>query len=131
MGGVSSSGRIVLVLGDEELLVARAVEAAVAAVRDATIDEMGDLAQAMVALDQSYYIQPPLAVQVHTTGWGFGGFGFSGFGGYGVSGGSDSAFVDAYSFRDCNRVHMKVNEFPRRNPEEPNPVPMPQEAPAL
>src|SRR5690554_956896 len=35
MGGVSSSGRIVLVLGDEELLVARAVEAAVAAVRAA------------------------------------------------------------------------------------------------
>src|SRR5690606_1961482 len=35
MGGVSSSGRIVLVLGDEELLVARAVEAAVAAARAA------------------------------------------------------------------------------------------------
>lgn len=108
------------------------VVSGVAAVRDAAIDEMGDLAQAMVSLDQSYYIQPPLAVQVHTVS-GFGGFGGFGFSGFGVSGASSSAFVDAANFQDCNRVHMKVNEFPRRNPADPqaNPMPMPQEAPAL
>src|SRR5437868_222245 len=37
------------------------VVSGVASVRDAVIDEMGDVAQAMVALDQSYLIQPPLA----------------------------------------------------------------------
>jgi Flp pilus assembly pilin Flp len=94
------------------------VVSGIAAVRDATIDEMGDLSQAMVSLDQSYYIQPPLAVQVHSNGYG--GFGFVGFGGSGwgyggASGASDSMFVDAASFSDCyRRPHTKVQEFPRR-----------------
>lgn len=35
------------------------------AARDAIIDEMGDVAQAMLALDQSFIIDEPLAVQVH------------------------------------------------------------------
>jgi hypothetical protein len=108
------------------------VVSGVAAVRDAAIDEMGDLSQAMVSLDQSYYIQPPLAIQVHTTGYGSG---FNnGFGGWGVSAAASSGFVDAYSYRDCGRVSMKVQEFPRRvepapGPVVPDNVPMP--APAL
>src|SRR5947207_11765477 len=71
------------------------VVSGIAGVRDAVIDEMGDVAQAMVALDQSYIIQPPLAVQVHTVG-PFGGFGFGGgfLGGFG-SAASGSQFVDA------------------------------------
>lgn len=88
------------------------VVSGVASVRDAAIDEMGDLAQAMISLDQSYYVQPPLAAEVHTglAGWGFSG----GFGWGGVSSASGSQFVDAASFRDCYRTGMKVQEFPRR-----------------
>ncbi len=37
-----------------------------AGARDAIIDELGDVAQAMLALDQSYTIDFPLAVEVHT-----------------------------------------------------------------
>jgi Flp pilus assembly pilin Flp len=112
------------------------VVSGIAAVRDATIDEMGDLSQAMVSLDQSYYIQPPLAVQVHTGvfgGAGFVGTGFGGFGGFGfggISGASDSGFVDAASYSDCYRgPHTKVQEFNRRSPPvnpglEPAPGPV-------
>ena len=100
------------------------VVSGIASVRDAVIDEMGDVAQAMVALDQSYYIQPPLAAQVHTVGWGMNGWGFSGgwggFGGAGfggMSGASDSMFVDAMAYQDCYRVPpMKVQEFRRGQP---------------
>ena len=117
------------------------VVSGIAAVRDATIDEMGDLSQAMVSLDQSYYIQPPLAVQVHSSGYGGFGFvggGFGGFGGFGfggVSGASDSAFVDAANFSDCYRrpSSMKVQEFPRRTPagQAAEPATEPTPAPAL
>lgn len=59
------------------------------AARDAVVDELGDVAQAMVALDQSYTIDWPLAVEVHTTT---------------TSSASDSSFIDAQSFVDCARV---------------------------
>ena len=36
-----------------------------ATVRDAIVDEMADLTEAIVSLDQSYVVQPPLTVQVH------------------------------------------------------------------
>ena len=36
-----------------------------AAARDAIIDELGDVAQAMLAVDQSYTIDFPLSVAVH------------------------------------------------------------------
>src|SRR5207302_1148527 len=98
----------------------------------AVIDEMGDVAQAMVALDQSYLIQPPLAVQVHTVGpfGGFGGFGFSGggfFGGFG-SAAAGSQFVDAALYADCGRAPMKVQEFRRGVQPAPGAVPAPGEA---
>lgn len=92
------------------------VVSGISSVRDAAIDEMGDLAQAMISLDQSYYVQPPLAAEVHTiglTGWGSSG----GFGA--VSSASGSQFVDAAAFRDCQRTGMKVQEFPRRNQAAP------------
>src|SRR5687767_15886231 len=73
------------------------VVSGIAGVRDAVTDEMGDLSQAMVTLDQSYVIEPPLAVRVHTAG--FGGFGFSPFSS--GSSASGSAFLDASSYDDC------------------------------
>ncbi len=42
------------------------VVAGVASIRDATIDEMGDLTRAMTSLDQSYRVQGPLVISVHT-----------------------------------------------------------------
>ena len=98
------------------------VVSGVASVRDAVTDEMGDLAQAMVSLDQSYVIQPPLVINVHTVG-GFGSFSTNGFVGGGVgitSTAADSAFIDASSYEDCFRGRMKVIEFPRRG-EQPKP----------
>ena len=61
----------------------------VAAARDAIIDELGDVAQAMLALDQSYTIAFPLLVEVHTPS---------------TSSASDSAFIDAAAFTDCTRA---------------------------
>ena len=88
------------------------VVSGIASVRDATIDEMGDLAQAMVNLDQSYLIEPPLGVSVHTA-YGAPGWGFSGGWGYGGSAASGSQFIDAASYQDCYRTgHMRVQEFP-------------------
>ena len=60
----------------------------VAAVRDAIIDELGDVAQAMLALDQSYTVLHPLLMEVHDAA---------------DQGASNSGFVDAAAFQDCNR----------------------------
>jgi Flp pilus assembly pilin Flp len=60
-----------------------------AGARDAIIDELGDVAQAMLALDQSYTIDFPLAVLVHTSS---------------TSSASDSAFIDALIYVDCGRT---------------------------
>ena len=62
----------------------------VAAARDAIIDELGDVAQAMLSVDQSYQIFFPLGVVVHTETT--------------TSGASDSEFIDAVSYTDCDRV---------------------------
>ena len=64
----------------------------VAGARDAIIDELGDVAEAMLALDQSYTIDFPLLVQVHASS---------------TSSASDSRFTDAQSYTDCER-----NTFP-------------------
>ena len=61
----------------------------VAAARDAVIDELGDVAQAMLAVDQSYSVDFPLAVAVHAGD---------------SSGASDSQFTDAAAYADCTRV---------------------------
>ena len=64
-----------------------------AAARDAIIDELGDVAQVMLAVDQSYHIAFPLAVAVHITD--------------GTSS-SDSTFTDAAVFTDCGRPEGNV-----------------------
>ncbi len=51
------------------------VVAGVASVRDATIDEMGDLTRSMTSLDQSYRIQGPLVISVHAPDFNTGGGG--------------------------------------------------------
>ena len=44
--------------------------AGIASVRDAAVDEMADVAEAMTSLDQSYVIQSPLLISVHTPATG-------------------------------------------------------------
>jgi hypothetical protein len=61
----------------------------IAAARDAIIDELGDVAQAMLALDQSYTIDFPLEAEVHAIT---------------TSTASDSAFQDAFAYTDCART---------------------------
>ena len=65
------------------------VVSGIAGVRDAIIDELGDVAQAMLALDQSYTILHPLFVGVHDLA---------------SSGASDSGFTDFASYTDCGRT---------------------------
>ncbi len=60
----------------------------VAGARDAIIDELGDVAQAMLALDQSFTITFPLEVIVHAST---------------TSSSSDSSFTDAAQYQDCTR----------------------------
>jgi len=59
-----------------------------AAARDGIIDELGDVAEAMLALDQSFTINLPLYVEVHAPT---------------NTGASDSSFTDAFLFTDCDR----------------------------
>jgi hypothetical protein len=66
----------------------------VAAARDAIVDELGDAAQGMVALDQSYIIDFPPVAYVVDAALGFGPR---------ADGGSDSGFTDAYFAEDCTR----------------------------
>jgi Flp pilus assembly pilin Flp len=67
----------------------------IAAARDAIIDELGDVAQAMLALDQSYTIAFPLLTIVHDPA---------------VSSASDSAFTDALLYSDCVRSTTPVGQ---------------------
>jgi Flp pilus assembly pilin Flp len=61
----------------------------VAAARDAIIDELGDVAEAMLAVDQSYSINFPLGIDVHAPS---------------SSAASNSEFFDAMQYTDCDRV---------------------------
>ena len=58
----------------------------VAAARDAIIDEFGDTAEVMLAVDQSYHIGFPLQANVHAAN---------------TSSASDSTFTDALAYSDC------------------------------
>jgi Flp pilus assembly pilin Flp len=64
----------------------------VTAARDAIIDELGDAAEAMLALDQTYTIEFPLWQQVHEL--------------TDISSGSNSAYNDAFAFTDCGRTTL-------------------------
>ena len=66
-----------------------------AAARDAIIDELGDVAQAMMSVDQSYSIDFPLAITVHTTT---------------TSSSSDSKFTDAIDYADCTRTTIPMGQ---------------------
>jgi Flp pilus assembly pilin Flp len=76
------------------------VVAGVSSVRDAMIDEMGDLTKAMTSLDQSYRIQGPLVISVHTldayTGSG-GSYRVYNFRGGSTQGGMQGASVLGYT----------------------------------
>lgn len=71
----------------------------VAAARDAIIDELGDVALAMISVDQSYTVNFPLGVLVHAPPSAGGG-----------SGGSDSSFTDDAAYSDCNRVSTPTGQ---------------------
>jgi len=69
------------------------------AARDAVIDELGDAAQAMLALDNSYSIDWPLELLIDldtTTGPGPVAIGLA----------SDSSFIDAMVYTDCDRATL-------------------------
>ena len=66
--------------------------------RDAIIDELGDVSQAMLALDQSYNISAPLDVDVHVDD---------------PSAASDSMFIDAAIYTDCAREDTLVGQGPQ------------------
>lgn len=66
----------------------------IAAARDAIIDELGDVAQAMMAVDQSYTIDFPLDILVHAP------VADPALGG---SGQSNSEFIDYALYADCER----------------------------
>src|SRR5438067_912033 len=63
----------------------------VSAARDAIIDELGDTAQVMMAVDQSYHIGFPLLLTVHDPT---------------VSSASDTTFIDALLYSDCERAFL-------------------------
>ncbi len=58
------------------------------AVRDAVLSELGDLAQAITSLDQTYFIVNPLEVRVHDNV---------------IDGGSDSQFIDSPEYVNIAR----------------------------
>ena len=69
-------------------LLVLGIVSGVAAVRDAIIDEFGDTAEVMMAVDQSYHVGFPLQVSVHAVN---------------TSSASDSDFTDAITYTDCVR----------------------------
>ena len=68
----------------------------IAAARDGVIDELGDVAQAMLAVDGTYLVSQPLAITVDPDGAGP-------LPAQHMGGGSDSSFTDAMIYTDCDR----------------------------
>ena len=80
-------------------LLVLGVVGGLAAARDAIIDEFGDVAQAMLALDHSMTISFPLQVVAHDPS--------------DPSSASDSGFIDALIYSDCARVDdTSINQVP-------------------
>ena len=67
----------------------------IAAARDAIIDELGDVAQAMLNLDQTYTVLHPLVVEVHDTA---------------DQGASNSSFNDLAIYEDCDRFSSNTGQ---------------------
>src|SRR5439155_1751744 len=80
-------------------LVVVGVIGGLAAARDAIIDELGDAAQAMLALDHTMTIDFPLQVIVHNNS--------------DLSSASDSSFIDALIYSDCARVDFLPGQAPQ------------------
>ena len=74
------------------------IVAGISAARDAIIDEFGDVAQAMLSLDQSYTIDFPLNVDVHIVD---------------NTSASDSSFTDALIYTDCTRTLAPIGQLPQ------------------
>jgi Flp pilus assembly pilin Flp len=75
------------------------IVAGIAAARDGIIDELGDIAQAAIALDQSYYVDFAPDIIIHATTAGMGG--------------SNSEFVDnATNYDDCARTDFGAGQLP-------------------
>ncbi len=74
-----------------------------AAARDGVVDELGDVAQAMLSVDVSYSISHPLAITVDGDGAGPNAP-------VNAGGGSDSRFTDAATFSDCDRHFVDLFE---------------------
>ncbi len=75
-------------------LVCIGIVSGVTGARDAVIDELGDAAQAMLALDQSFTIDSPLAITVD-----------------GIGGGAlDSFFDDSATYTDCARTSAPTGQ---------------------
>jgi Flp pilus assembly pilin Flp len=74
------------------------IVAGLAGARDAIIDEFGDVAQGMLALDHSMTIDFPLEVIVHTGP---------------SSSASDSSFTDALTYIDCARADNLPGQAPQ------------------
>jgi len=72
-------------------LLTLGIVSGLSAARDAIIDELGDTAQVMMAVDQSYHIGFPLLTIVHSPT---------------VSSSSDSDFTDALFYSDCDRAFI-------------------------
>ena len=72
-----------------------------AGARDAIIDELGDVSQAMLAVDQSYTVDFPLAVNVHVPLAAA------------DSSASNSEFIDAAVYTDCARAANPVGQGPQ------------------
>ena len=77
-------------------LVVSGIVAGLSAARDGVIDELGDAAQAMLALDGSFVISQPLAISIDEDGAGPGSP-------IAVGGASDSSFADRATYSDCQR----------------------------
>lgn len=69
-----------------------------AAARDAVIDELGDAAQAMLALDQTFDVDYPLFVELVHEGSDPSDD---------PSGASNSGFLDDHFFEDCGRFELE------------------------
>lgn len=74
------------------------VVAGLSAARDAIVDELGDAAQAMLALDDSYVLDQPLRLRVDIDGAG------TDFALEEPGSAAGSSFTDGQSFADCGRT---------------------------
>jgi hypothetical protein len=81
-------------------LVVVGVVGGLGAARDGIIDELGDAAQSMLALDHSYSIDYPLEIAIDPNGNNPQVIGIA----------SDSSFMDAFAYTDCDRAAAPLGQ---------------------